>query len=87
MKYEEGPAEMLAAIASGDPERIEFAKLAQHELFKERHGCYLWEMAEVCPECQREECPMWAPLRARIAGPDDEDSMAARLLLRERHAE
>jgi len=79
VQFSEGAAEMLAALASGDPERIEFAKIAQHELFRERHGCYLYEMTEVCPECQREDCPIWAPLRAAIAGPDDEESLRAAL--------
>lgn len=88
MKFEEGPIEMLAALASGDPERIAFAKVAQAELFKERHGFYLHEMVEVCPECQEEQCPIWAPLRAKIADhwDDREGSDAAREQLRREHA-
>jgi hypothetical protein len=68
---------MLAALASGDPERIEFAKILQRELFWDRYGCYLHEMIEVCPRCQEEDCPIWLPLREAIAGDDDDELLRA----------
>jgi hypothetical protein len=39
-KLDKGPAEVLRALVSGDPERVQEAKAFQRESFRARFGCY-----------------------------------------------
>ena len=76
MKFSDQAVEMLAALGSGDPERIERAKEGSRAAFWAALGT---DPVEVCPECQEERCPIWLPLREAIAGVDDDESLRAAL--------
>jgi hypothetical protein len=47
-RFEKGPAEVLRALLSGDPEQVRAAQDFQRESFRARFGCYP-EECEVVP--------------------------------------
>lgn len=85
IRLDKGPSEVLRALASGDAVRVAEAVGFQRESFRAGVGCWPEELVEVCPECSDEFCPLWLPLRADIAHPDDGHAAAARLALSRRH--
>jgi hypothetical protein len=52
MKLDKGPQEVLAALFSGDPERVKEALDFQRESFKAKFECYPEDLQEVEKEEQ-----------------------------------
>lgn len=85
LRLDKGAGEVLRALASGDRAAVAEAVGFQRETFRVATGCYPEEMVEVCPECSDESCPLWLPLRADIAHPNNDHAIAARLVLERNH--
>lgn len=78
LRIGDGPWSVLAALASGDPVKLEAAKAAQREHFKAQLGCYPEDTVQVCPECGVEDCVIWRNMRPLLDDADDRVSMEAR---------
>lgn len=65
IKVDKGPAEVLRALASGNPEQIKEAMDFQRESFRAQFGCYPEEL-----ELAEEDDSLLAPPQCRLPEED-----------------